>query len=228
MAKDKTYSESCRGDNARNNIVKNYIVEPQFRMSLLPNQKFHNCCTANLVEYDSNSTTELVVFKITKKSNQNFSQILKMGNDCAKKLINVSNNAGGNIQMPNMINLLSTINGTSISSRGTSTISMPISREILVNRELLKAIFMVVFLAWEGKELSVKLTNIILRLSNPTNIDIISDDEICYFINGVLSKDQQNRTLEQIYNDVSSKFMKMGTMSFNNLVGYYNSIVCRG
>lgn len=220
-----SYKEDCRGNKKRKNIVTSYEIEPHFGMNLLPGQEFYSCCTKILVEYNPNTNHKLYVFKIKHKDN-NYEQILVMGQHCAEELIKEANQNNQNIVLPRIINLFRVHN---TGNGGGNNGNNPVDPNEIINKQLLKAIFLLVILSWKGKGLSVKLSNIVKRISNTQNIGIIDNDEICYFFNGVLDKDRGDnlaRTLTEVYNDVSTDIDNLGNITFTQLENYFNSIDC--
>lgn len=217
------YSEDCQGDSKRKNIALNYSVLPQFAMEMLPGQSFFNCCTRAIVKYEAEVEHCLYVFSIKPKV-KGFEQTLVMGHSCANLLVIEANKTGQNINLPKVINMFRVGGGNAVSNNpSTSSIA---DNRASVNSQLLKAIILVVMLAWGGTNLKPKLTAIIKQLSDPNNLHKINDDQIRYFFTSILAKDRGGnpRTLSEIHSDVLIKIPKLGKMSFKNLEEYYQEI----
>lgn len=222
------YKDDCKGSQKRANIVRNYIVIPQFAMRLLPGQSFWNCCKGKYVEYDNKIDHTVYVYLIQKKANPSYEQVLVMGGHCSNKIILAASRNGQNISEPKIINMLSTESSGQTTAGGNFQ-NTTISENATINQQLKKAIVLVVMLAWQSRELKARLSRTIVRLSDPSQTDILCEDEITYFFGHVLANDNKwtgtPRNLEQIHTDVLKKIPDLGNMSFAKLESKYNDIV---
>lgn len=214
----KKFSEDCKG--GRRKLIAQNPVTSKFAMKLIPGQEFHNCCKG-MTKYDPDIEHIIYVFETA-------GQVLCMGRSCADDLIKLANQNNQNIQLPNVINLLAA--GGVGGGEGNNP-AAPADINKAINNQLRKAIMLLVILAWKGKGLNTRFANIIERISNPQNTSVVIDEEVCYFYD-VLSKDQKKningtqRSITDVYNDVSQVVPNLGHMTFARLDSYYQSIVC--
>jgi len=223
---NESYSKNCRGDQKKKNIAKNYIVEPQFALTLLPGQKFYNCCDKQFKEYDANSNVKLYIFDIEHRK-EKFRQTLIMGEYCAKELIEIYNkiNPTTTINLPSNTNLFTQLNNSStnnIKKSHNNSTYITNTKINSINSLLLKAIYTVIFLHWNGYYVSPKLTKIIRDINDKPNV--INDYGIKHFFEKVLPKDKSyfQGNLIQIYNDIKNKFPYIQqNINFQKLIDYY-------
>ncbi len=225
---NESYSKNCRGSNKKRNIAINYIVEPQFALTLLPGQKFYNCCDKQFKKYKLNSIIKLYVFDIENKKNY-YRQTLIMGEHCAKELVKIYNNINPTtpVNLPSNTNLFSQIINLSTNTNNTNKKQNNNTRIRVnhINSVLLKAIYITIFLHWNGSYISPTLTKIIRDINNKPNI--INDWGIKHFFEKVLPKDNSfcKGDLIQIYNDIKNKFPNIQqNINFQKLIEYYHNL----
>jgi len=227
---NESYSKNCRGPNKKRNIAINYIVEPQFALTLLPDQKFYNCCDKQFKEYKPNSIIKLYAFDIENNKNH-YRQTLIMGEHCAKELVKIYNsiNSKATINLPSNTNLFSQIinsstNNSNKNQKNHSNNSASHIRINNINNLLLKAIYILIFLHWNGSYISPKITEIIRNINN--NPNAVNDCNIKHFFEKVLPKDKSSfkGDLILIYNNVKNKFPNIQqNINFQRLIDYYHT-----
>jgi len=237
--KKKLYSEDCRGDKNREEIAKKYYVNPQLAFYILPGQEYINCCDHQKKEYEKGSEKIIYMFEIVNKEDyKKFQEAVKlkkdklpeidkqflfMGEYCAKKLIDITNKINKtSLDLPTPINVLSSLTSSSKSkSKSTSSSSKSsISYNEKINELFLKAIVIVVFIAWKGKKFK---NSKLAKIAKETQLkkSILNDCNIKFFFEKILPKDIKSRDLITIYNDVKIAYKNIQSINFQDLIDYY-------
>jgi len=234
--KIEPYYKNCRGNDKKEEIALQYYINPQLSFYITPGEEYINCCDHKVKEYEKDSEKIIYIFEIInkkdwkeykqgKKSKNNIDkQFLFMGKHCAKQLIEIANKINKtSLKLPNPINVLESLTKPSKSqSKSTKSSSKSsISYNEQINELFLKAIIIVVFIAWKGKKFkNSKLAKI--TKETQLNKKVLDNCNIKFFFEKILPNDRQNRDLITIYNDVKKTYKNIQNINFQPLIDYYN------
>jgi len=188
--------ENCRGQEAKQNIVNNYELEPIIYVKLLEGQNRQGCCGV--------VTDKYYFFKATHKITQDIEDLI-VGYDCANQFLELIGHQ--RLRLFNPLQGQANGNGGDNDEGGNNIQMAPL------NKELSNAIHLLCC-AW-GRVPSGSLKNnldyIRSRPDRPTN-----DFAIINF-NRIISYDNQGRTLTEIIDDLRIDNPNLRQFTFNNM-----------
>ena len=198
---------SCRGDEAKRKLLKEYFIKPVSYIKLLPNQKKAGCC--------GDITDRYYAFECEhRKTKQKIGFFA--GYSCGEKLIQMIGMDKHELHLfdPLKHNLQSTKKkAVKTGKSGQRNTDDKQVKTDMLNQEVYDAIHLIVT-AWSGSPYG-DYANIISFIRRKPDHRV--SDKVVEKVNFLVSKDSKHRTLKLIVNDLRKQYPNIKEYSFDEL-----------
>lgn len=198
------YTDSCRCDNKKKEIIEKYNIQPIIHTRILNGQTFNGCCKDEIKD-------SYYQFILEEKNSKDRYYIV-VGKHCADRFIDI-----GNLENPPLFNPLQNIGGDSKSgtknTKGNGKEGNQSNVMTPLNKELYQAIHLLL-IYWGGKPPYGKLEEILQYLRKNPTLD--TQSWAIQKFNNILGKDATNKTLCEMI-EYFSRDNQLIEFSFSNL-----------